>query len=355
MGSVGIAIIGSGIFVKEQHIPAARASPQISIKAIWSRSLKSAQEAAKLISSDDGASVELYSTDAGKGKSYDDILKRDDIVGVILALPITDQPYYIEKALAAGKHVLAEKPIAKDVVTAVKLVEYYKKVSVETKATLAIAENFRFNKGWAYGAEEIRKLGKVTGFVVRLNSMMETSNKYYNTSWRTKPEYQGGFLLDGGVHYTAGLRKLLGSEYSVESLIAQTSLVSSHLPPVDTINAVLKTKSGVFGSYIHSAGTTMQAFEFHVACEQGYVKAEGSKVVTVRGVGPEAVTEEKVFERTTGVKEEAQAWAESILSGVPNPDQTPELALRDLELMEKMLTSGDEDGARQRLQYQHFV
>ncbi|KAI2627362.1 oxidoreductase family protein [Hypomontagnella submonticulosa] len=355
MDPVGIAIIGGGVFVKEQHIPAALASPLLSIKAIWSRSLKTAQEAVKLIPSDAASSVDLYSSDSGDGKSYEDILKREDITGVILALPIIDQPAYIEKALAAGKHVLAEKPLAKDVATAVKLIEYYKQVSAETNASLAIAENFRFLQGWSYGAEEIKKLGKVTGFVVRMNSMMEKTNKYYLTPWRTTPQYQGGFLLDGGVHFTAALRKLLGSENAIESLIANTSLVSSHLPPVDSINAVMKTKSGVVGSYIVSVGTTMDAFDFHIACEQGYVKAEGAKVVTARGVGKNAVTEEKVFEKSFGVKEEVHAWAESLLSGIANPNQTPELALADLELMEKMLTSGDQDGARQKLEYQHFV
>ncbi|OTA70679.1 oxidoreductase family protein [Hypoxylon sp. EC38] len=354
MDPVGIAIIGGGIFVKEQHIPAALASPLLSIKAIWSRSLKTAQEAAKLIPGE-AAPVALYSSDSGDGKSYEDILKRDDIIGVILALPIVDQPTYIEKALAAGKHVLAEKPIAKDIASAVKLIEYYKRVSAETNASLAIAENFRFLQGWAYGAEEVKKLGKVTEFVVRMNSMMEKSNRYYNTPWRTVPQYQGGFLLDGGVHFTAALRKLLGKENAVESLIAQTSLVSSHLPPVDTINAVLKTKSGAVGSYITSVGSKMDAFDFHIECEQGVVKAEGAKVVTIRGIGKDAVTEEKVFEKSSGVKEEVHAWAESILSGSPNPNQTPELALGDLELMEKMLTSGDQDGARQKLEYQHFV
>ncbi|KAI5859762.1 NAD(P)-binding protein [Durotheca rogersii] len=355
MDPVGVAIIGGGIFVKEQHIPAALASPLLTLKAIWSRSLSTAGDAAKTIPGDAASSVDLYSSDSGQGKSYEDVLKRQDIVGVIIALPIVDQPAYIEKALAAGKHVLAEKPVAKDVATAIQLIEYYKKVSAGTKASFAVAENFRFNPGWAYAAEEIKKLGRVTGFIVRLNWMMQTSNKYYKTPWRTKPEYQGGFLLDGGVHFTAALRRLLGSENAVESLIAQTSLVSDHLPPADSINAVLKTKSGAVGSYIMAVGTTFQAFEFQVACEQGVVKTEGSKVVVVRGIGQDAVAEEKVFEKTSGVEEEVQAWAESILSGVPNPNQTPELALGDLELLEKMLTSGDQDGARQKLQYQHLV
>ncbi len=182
--------------------------------------MKSAEGTAKLLA-DAGTPVEVYSAETGPDKSYDALLKREDIAGVILGLPIIDQPNYIEKALAAGKHVLAEKPIAKDLDTAIKLIEYYKKVSIETKTTLAIAENFRFMKGWAYAAEEIKKLGRVTGFVVRLNSMMQTDNKYYNTPWRTKPEYQGGFLLDGGVHYTAGIRILLGKEDPVASVIAR--------------------------------------------------------------------------------------------------------------------------------------
>ncbi|KAI4866735.1 oxidoreductase family protein [Hypoxylon rubiginosum] len=353
MDPVGIAIIGGGIFVKEQHIPAALASPLLSIKAIWSRSLKTAEDAAKLVPADAGP-VDLYSSDAGAGKSYEDILKRDDITGVILALPIVDQPAYIEKALAAGKHVLAEKPLAKDVATALALIEYYKRVSAETAASFAVAENFRFTPSYLYAAEEVKKLGKVTGFVVRVSFMMEQSNKYFKT-WRIKPAYQGGFLLDAGVHFTAALRKLLGADNAVDSLVAHTALASEHLPPVDTIHAVLKTESGVVGSFVNCVGSTMGAFEFTVACEQGVVKAESAKVITTRGFGKDAVAEEKAFEPTTGVQEEVQAWAESILSGVPNPSQTPELALGDLELLEKMLTSGDQDGASQKLQYQHFV
>ncbi|GAP84562.1 putative oxidoreductase NAD-binding rossmann fold protein [Rosellinia necatrix] len=348
---LGVALIGGGIFMKERHVPAALASPVVSVKAVWSRSLKSAEETAKVLA-DAGVIVEVYSSDSGPGRSYDDLLKRPDVAGLILALPIMDQPGYIEKALAAGKHVLAEKPIAKDLDTALKLLEYYKKVSIETKATLAIAENFRFMKGWAYAADEIKKLGRVTGFAVRVYFMMQTSNKYYNTPWRTTPQYQGGFLLDGGVHYTAALRGLLGEENAVASVIALTSLVSSHLPPKDTVNAILQTRTGVLGSYVHCAGTTMKASDFHVACEQGYVEAGPDRVVTVRGVGEDAKTEEKTFEKSFGVTEEVHAWAEAVISGKPHPEQAPELALGDLELLEKMLTSGDQDGARQALQYQ---
>ncbi|KAK6864041.1 hypothetical protein PG995_000569 [Apiospora arundinis] len=191
MAPQGVAIIGGGIFVKEEHLPAVLACPQLSLKAIWSRSIKSAQETAKLIPGDASASVDLYSSDSGEGKSFEDVLKRSDITGLIMALPITEQPAYIEKALAAGKHVLAEKPIAKDVETAKQLIAKSQKVSAETKATLSIAENFRFIQGYTYGAEQVTQLGKVTGFVVRISWSMQTDNKYLNTAWRAKPDYQG--------------------------------------------------------------------------------------------------------------------------------------------------------------------
>ncbi|KAI1748028.1 hypothetical protein F4782DRAFT_390150 [Xylaria castorea] len=348
---LGIALIGGGIFMREQHLPAVDACPLLSAKAVWSRSLKSAEETAKLMA-DAGTKVDVYSSESGSDKSYDDLLKRDDISGLILALPIVDQPTFIKKALAAGKHVLAEKPMAKDVDTAIDLIEYYKKISVDTKATLAIAENFRFVKGFPYAAAEIKKLGRVTSFVIKVHSMVPSHNKYYKTPWRTTPEYQGGFLLDGGVHYSAGLRKLLGEEDPVASVRALTSLVMSHLPPIDTVTAILQTKSGVIGSYTHSVGTTFQAFDFHVACEHGYVEAGPDRVVTVRGLGADAKTEEKTFEKSSGVKEEVQAWAEALVSGKPHPEATPEQALGDLELLEKMFTSGDHDGARQQLEHQ---
>jgi predicted dehydrogenase len=45
----------------------------------------------------------------------------------MIVLPITAQPEIVIRCLEAGKHVLSEKPIGKDVETARKLVEEYEK------------------------------------------------------------------------------------------------------------------------------------------------------------------------------------------------------------------------------------
>lgn len=77
--AIGIAIIGSGIFAKEEHLPAIQDTPSLSLKAVYSRSLKSAETLSEKLSD-----VELYSDDQD-GKKFEDLLKRDDVKGVVIA------------------------------------------------------------------------------------------------------------------------------------------------------------------------------------------------------------------------------------------------------------------------------
>ena len=125
-----------GIFVKEQHLPAVQASSDLELKAIYSRSLTSAQSV-----SSSPSGIDLYSDDS---KPLSELLSRSDIHAVIIALPIPVQPEYIKQALTAGKHVLAEKPIAKDVATARELIQWYGSNIDKSKVFLGIAEQFRY-------------------------------------------------------------------------------------------------------------------------------------------------------------------------------------------------------------------
>jgi predicted dehydrogenase len=204
---------------------------------------------------------------------------------------------------------------------------------------LAIAENFRFVPRFLYAAEQVAALGRVTHFSVKVMGLMKDENKYYKTSWRTKPAYQGGFLLDGGVHHAAATRLLLGE--APVSVRAFTSLTHPHLAPIDTVAAIVKTESGATGTYFHSAGSLMDSFEWEVACEGGSVRSDGD-VVTVSAGGS---TVDRTFEKTSGVAEEVDAWAASILgAGSVLPRQSPGEALADLEFLERMFTSGAEGG-----------
>jgi predicted dehydrogenase len=345
---VGVALVGGGLFIKQQHLPAVLKTDLLSLKAIFSRSLKSAEETAALVTKD-GVKPDLYSSDSGAGKAWKDLLQRDDISAVIIALPITNQPEYIEAALTAGKHVLAEKPIGPHVEAGKKLIDFYKKVSAENNAIFAVAENFRFYESFRYAADEAKKLGEVQHFSFKVMNMMSRDNQYYNTSWRTKPEYQGGFLLDGGVHHAAASRMFLSGESKPASVRAFTTQAQEHLPPIDTVMAIIKTKAGAVGTFQLSSGSLIDTFEWDLGLERGVVKVSG-QTVTVKPVDGEATTKE--FARSSGVTEEVAAWAEALVPGKPNPLQTPEEALADLEFMEKLFRSGEQDAAPQTYELQ---
>ncbi|KAH1326068.1 hypothetical protein KXV79_000412 [Aspergillus fumigatus] len=329
------------IFAREEHLPAVQAAKDFQLKAVYSRSLKSAQD---LASGTTG--VDLYSEDSGPGKGYADLLARDDIAAVVIALPILVQPDFIRKALTAGKHVLSEKPIAKDIATARDLVQWYH-ANIDTRKTLwAVAENFRYMTKFLRTAEEVQKLGRVKNFRVNFHALVSTDSKYFKTAWRQTPGYQGGFILDGGVHVVAALRLILGSNDPVATISAQSCLQQQHLPPLDTVNAVMKTKSGATGVLSLSFGSAFDDSVFEFDCEGGVV-ALNSDTLTIKGESNELAFDGR------GVSREVAVFATTIASGGSvDKRQSPEEALADLEIMEKMLTSGERDGERQTVELQ---
>lgn len=295
----------------------------------------------------------MYAIDAEKG--YNDLLLRPDIAAVIIALPIVIQPEYVEAALAAGKHVLAEKPIAKDVATAKQLLNYYRNGPPSFNgATLVVAENYRFVPRLTYARNELQRLGRITHFSVKVMSLMSPGAKWLGTKWRREPEYQGGFLLDGGVHYAAATRLFLrGDSDKADSVRAWTDRVTDFLNPIDTVTAIIKTASGATGTFQHSVGTFMEAFEWDIACEDGSVRSSADTVtVKSRLANGEVIKTGKSFDRSSGVPDEIGAWADSLLSGIPNLLQTPEEALADLEFLEKMFQSGEQAGGLQQYELQ---
>ena len=311
----------------DTHQPAVQATPTLALKAIYSRTLSSATA----VSQTHDKTIDLYAEDAGASKNLDDLLARDDIQAVIIALPIPAQPAYIKRALAAGKHVLAEKPVAKDVATARELIAWYRNGNeVKTGATLAIAEQYRYFERFRYAAERVGEMGRVLGFRLRLNALVQPGSKYYETGWRKTPEYQGGFLLDGGVHFIAAIRLMLGSGGKMSRVSAFTAQLQPHLAPLDTTNATVKLENGSSGTIAISFGTTFTGAEWIVACEKGTVQADRGKVTVIRD-GEESVKE--FPDEGNGVKQEVQAWAASLAEGKADRLQSPEEALADLEIV----------------------
>ncbi|KAK4693207.1 hypothetical protein P7C71_g4148, partial [Lecanoromycetidae sp. Uapishka_2] len=338
--AIGIAVLGSGIIARNEHLPAIEACSLLSLKAVYSRSRLSARNLAQ----DTKHSAKAYfDSPPIDGHSLDDLLGREDVDAVIIALPIQVQPGIIRRAIAARKHVLSERPIAEDVETAEELIRWFREQS--SKNLWSVGENFRFFEPLAFGAEQVRKMrGEVITFSVKMYDLIDKEDESCKTAWRQDPEHQGGFLLDGGISFIAGLRSLLGAVgLEITHVAAFTSLIKKHLAPSDTVHATVQINNGNSGTFSLSFGAEFKhAFEIQVVTEK--------MVVTVRPTSVAMMTQDNKrgqtssFKSCTGIRQEVAAFAQSIKTGNVDSRGTPEQALMDLKVLQAMLESSKEAG-----------
>ena len=177
---------------QSDHLPAlATLGPVVQLVAVYSRSEKSSsafaqdvKETFKLESPPD-----VYH-DEDPAVSLDVLLAREDLDAVIVVLPITAQPAIILKALAAGKHVLSEKPVAPDVERGRALIREYEAKYKPKGLVWRVAENFEAEPGYHAARKAIQdgRIGKVTFFNARSVNWMDEDSKWYKTPWRTVPD-----------------------------------------------------------------------------------------------------------------------------------------------------------------------
>ncbi|KAJ7735652.1 oxidoreductase family protein [Mycena maculata] len=355
----GIAILGAGIFAKEAHLPALSAlgSDSLPLLAVYSRSEKSSREcSAAAAELGLGPAPAIYH-DGDPSVNLDALLARPDITAVIVVLPITLQPSVILKALAAGKHVLSEKPVAPDVAGGISLIKAYNE-KYKKNLVWRVAENFEAEPGFRAAGELIAagKIGKVSFFKAVVTNHVDVDNKYYKTPWRTIPDYQGGFLLDGGVHTVGALRTMLPEPLTHLSSFA--SLNHEHLKPHDTIHAVAKAGSHFHGIVELTFGmptkSTPASDLFVITGSEGWLsvnfaKADGASVLRLtikRAVKVEGKPTEEVVEvvdqPARGVEAEFASFFDAIAGKETLNLGDPLEALKDVAFIQAGLNSGGE-------------
>lgn len=128
--------------------------------------------------------------DGNKTTDLDALLARSDIASVIVILPITLQPKIILKALAAGKHVISEKPVAPDIEQGLRLIKEYNLEYKPKGLIWRVAENFEAEPGYraAGAAVAAGKIGTVIFFKAVVVNYIDKESKWYKTPWRTVPD-----------------------------------------------------------------------------------------------------------------------------------------------------------------------
>jgi predicted dehydrogenase len=118
MRTIGVAIIGCGGITLQNHIPGLALCPDTQIVALCDTDPATLERARQL------SDVPFTST------RYEEIVAREDVDAVIIATPNVTHPPIALAAIANGKHVLCEKPLALSAADAASMADAAEKAGV---------------------------------------------------------------------------------------------------------------------------------------------------------------------------------------------------------------------------------
>lgn len=316
-----LALIGAGVFARDAHVPALnKLGDTFEVAAIYSRTPESAARLNALLPRP--AEV-LHDLDA--------VLARDDMDAVDVILPINLIPAAVEKALAAGKHVISEKPMAPTVARGRELLAVH---ANHPNQVYMVAENYRFEQPFLRAAEVVAagELGDIRTVHWSIHVQMPPDNKYYQTAWRHEQRHPGGFVMDGGVHQVAAFRLVAGEIAAVQAVTTHTR---PDLPPPDSLASALHFADGAVGSWVltYTAGAPWFG-PLEVVGSDGALRIWEHEVEVTAG----GETRRIAAPRYDGVRAELAAFAAAITEGTPHISGPAE-GLQDVAVIEALLES----------------
>lgn len=343
---VTLGLLGAGTFAREAHLPALKpliAANAARVAAVWSRT---AAPAAALAAAYAALAPNSNPPDALHGPDgADALLARADVDAVILAVPIAELAPLALRALRAGKHVLAEKPLASSEAEARAALEQYAAIRPADRRPLyCVAENFRCEEAVARAAAAARALGRTISVDLVAHCVMRRGSKYAR-GWRLDGGNDVyGQMLDGGVHYVAGLRVAAGAD--VVRLAARTRLCSDHLPGVDTAHALVEFGNGVSGTFVCSFAAENFKWELTVLCRGGRVLLRravvgGTGGYTLQVERADGTTEPEQFLAFCGVESEFHAFVRSVAQGEVDGRISAQAAFNDLAVITSLVVSSE--------------
>ncbi|MFE6049453.1 Gfo/Idh/MocA family protein [Kitasatospora sp. NPDC056446] len=270
--TVRIGVLGTASIAWRRTLPAFAEVPGLELAAVASRERASAERFTERFG---GTPVE----------GYRQLLERPDVDAVYVPLPTGLHHEWVARALRAGKHVLAEKPLTGSAGHTREL------VALARERGLLLRENLMFTHHHRH--ERVRRL-VADGAIGELRSLTAVFGipPLPATDVRYRPELGGGALLDVGVYPVRAARLLLGDDLRVLGAHLRTAAPDG----VDVAGAaLLGTPDGV---------TAQLAFGFEHHYRNAYeLWGSTGRMVVDRAFTPPADQEVDIrIERPDGVE-----------------------------------------------------
>jgi predicted dehydrogenase len=224
---IGVALIGAG-WAGNRHAMAYRALPDRGrIVAVIDARLAVAQERAR---------------EWGVPFATDDLaaaLARPDVQAVDVCLPHTLHAEVAEAALAAGKHVLVEKPCATSLPEADAMIA----AAARARRILMVAENARYDAVYLRMAELIFAGEIGAPFLCRV-----CRDHQMHDSLRARPWFltdpTGGIMWSGGIHDIETVRMMMGDAPIQEVYATAARKTLAEMTTDDTSVALFRMEGG---------------------------------------------------------------------------------------------------------------
>ena len=224
--AVRVAVVGVGAAAQVSHIPALKKAEGVELVALCDRDEEKAARVAQRYGIPQAV------------ETIDELLRDDALDALVVCTPNYLHAPMAIAALQAGKHVLVERPLARNAAEAEKMVAAAKKA--DRVLLCALSHRFRSDSQILKKFVDGKELGRV--FYAKAGWLRQRAN-WKPEDWRDKKRVAGGgVLLDLGVQMLDLSLWILGG-HEVESVTA-----SAHFPPQteveDSLSAFLRLQGG---------------------------------------------------------------------------------------------------------------
>jgi predicted dehydrogenase len=201
-------------------------------------------------------------------ETFDDLLRMDDLDVIDICTPPMVHYSQLVGALAAGKHVICEKPL----VGSLKEVDEIIEAEKAAKGRLMPIFQYRFGNG-IQQAKKIIDAGLAgKPFVGTVETLWRREAVYYEVPWRGKWRTElGGVLMGHAIHPHDIFVYLMGP---IRSLFGRTATRVNKIEVEDCISASIELESGALGSFTATLGSADEITRVRLAFENLTIESD---------------------------------------------------------------------------------
>ena len=288
-------------------------------------------------SRDGGRAADFAAEFGGMGSfgSYESAVAAPEVDAVYICTPHHRHLPHARLAAAAGKHILVEKPLARDTAEAQAIVD----LAADAGVTLMVAENYRFMPP-VRAAKELLDRGALG--TLRLAQLQEQF-PFHPTGWRRDARPNGGgTLIAGGIHKFSILAYLAG--YPAEIYAAEVPSAAAPPGGEDGVVAMLRYAPPPAGNGM--VGIVNHSWSAAAHTPRPWVSLAGSAASAVFELGDcwidvidaSGRRRQELDRDPTGIAAMAREFAESVRQGRA-PAMTGADGARDVALVQAAYAS----------------